>query len=361
MTPRELLTARRAGGRAAGRARARLAARQRTWSTCAGSPASPARTGWRSSAATCALFVTDFRYVEQAAGAGARHVRARARQGRPGRGRRRADDAGGSGSTTRTLTVRQLRAAQGARPRRASSWSPPAGSSRSCGASRTRPRSRRSGPPPRWPTRCSPRSPSAGWSAGRSTSVASTRRSGSAAAARRARRSRSIIAGGRARRAAARRAARRRRSSADTLVVVDMGCVLDGYCSDCTRTFATGDGLSDEMREVYDLVLRAQLASLDAVRAGASRQGGRLSRARPDRRGRARRPVRPRPRPRRRPGDPRGPAAVADAPETRRSTPGKSSRSSRACTCPAGSECASRTSSSSPTTGPRSSRASPRS
>ena len=57
---------------------------------------------------------------------------------------------------------------------------------------------------------------------------------------------------------------------ADTLVVVDMGCVLDGYCSDCTRTWATGEGLSDEMREVYDLVLRAQLASLDAVRAGTS-------------------------------------------------------------------------------------------
>jgi Xaa-Pro aminopeptidase len=56
---------------------------------------------------------------------------------------------------------------------------------------------------------------------------------------------------------------------ADTLVVVDMGCVLDGYSSDCTRTYATGEGLSDEMRSVYDLVLRAQLASLDAVRAGA--------------------------------------------------------------------------------------------
>src|SRR5215208_4608819 len=55
---------------------------------------------------------------------------------------------------------------------------------------------------------------------------------------------------------------------ADTLVVVDMGCVLDGYCSDCTRTYATGERLSQEMREVYDLVLRAQLAALDAVRAG---------------------------------------------------------------------------------------------
>jgi Xaa-Pro aminopeptidase len=54
----------------------------------------------------------------------------------------------------------------------------------------------------------------------------------------------------------------------NTLVVVDMGCVLDGYCSDCTRTFATGDNLSEEMRTVYDLVLRSQLASLDAVRPG---------------------------------------------------------------------------------------------
>jgi len=59
----------------------------------------------------------------------------------------------------------------------------------------------------------------------------------------------------------------------NTLVVVDMGCVLDGYSSDCTRTFATGDDLSDEMRSVYDLVLRAQLASLDAVRAGTSGKG----------------------------------------------------------------------------------------
>ena len=56
----------------------------------------------------------------------------------------------------------------------------------------------------------------------------------------------------------------------DTLVVVDMGCVLDGYCSDCTRTYATGENLTEEMREVYDLVLRAQLASLDAVRAGVT-------------------------------------------------------------------------------------------
>ncbi len=53
----------------------------------------------------------------------------------------------------------------------------------------------------------------------------------------------------------------------DTLVVVDWGAQLDGYASDCTRTFATGelDGLA---REVYDLVLDAQQRALAAVRPG---------------------------------------------------------------------------------------------
>ena len=55
---------------------------------------------------------------------------------------------------------------------------------------------------------------------------------------------------------------------AGTLVVIDMGCVIDGYCSDCTRTLATGP-LSDAAHEVYELVLRAQEESLAAARAGA--------------------------------------------------------------------------------------------
>lgn len=53
----------------------------------------------------------------------------------------------------------------------------------------------------------------------------------------------------------------------DTLVVVDWGAQLDGYASDCTRTFATGL-LEDGARGVYELVLRAQRAALDAVRPG---------------------------------------------------------------------------------------------
>ena len=52
------------------------------------------------------------------------------------------------------------------------------------------------------------------------------------------------------------------------LVVFDMGAKLDGYCSDGTRTFATGDP-GDGAREVYETVRRAQAAALDAVVAGA--------------------------------------------------------------------------------------------
>lgn len=51
------------------------------------------------------------------------------------------------------------------------------------------------------------------------------------------------------------------------LVVIDWGCQLDGYCSDCTRTYATGE-VDPRDREVYELVLAAQLAALDAVRPG---------------------------------------------------------------------------------------------
>jgi Xaa-Pro aminopeptidase len=51
------------------------------------------------------------------------------------------------------------------------------------------------------------------------------------------------------------------------LVVVDAGCVLDGYCSDCTRTFAVGE-ISDRQHELYALCLEAQRAGLAAVGPG---------------------------------------------------------------------------------------------
>jgi Xaa-Pro aminopeptidase len=52
------------------------------------------------------------------------------------------------------------------------------------------------------------------------------------------------------------------------LVVFDMGAKLDGYCSDGTRTYASGDP-GEQAREVYAVVLEAQLTSLAAVKAGA--------------------------------------------------------------------------------------------
>ncbi len=57
--------------------------------------------------------------------------------------------------------------------------------------------------------------------------------------------------------------------TAGQLVVLDWGALLDGYCSDCTRTVATGT-LEQEALDAYELVERAQLAGLEAVRAGAS-------------------------------------------------------------------------------------------
>jgi Xaa-Pro aminopeptidase len=56
----------------------------------------------------------------------------------------------------------------------------------------------------------------------------------------------------------------------DVLVTIDWGALLDGYCSDCTRTYATGEGISELAREVYGVVLRAQVESLVAVTSGLS-------------------------------------------------------------------------------------------
>ena len=51
------------------------------------------------------------------------------------------------------------------------------------------------------------------------------------------------------------------------LVLIDAGAKVDGYCSDCTRTFAVGE-VCDSLREIYELTHEAQQAGLDAVRAG---------------------------------------------------------------------------------------------
>lgn len=51
------------------------------------------------------------------------------------------------------------------------------------------------------------------------------------------------------------------------LIVLDFGCVVDGYASDMTRTVALGVPPDDAL-EAYDVVLRAQQAAIDAARAG---------------------------------------------------------------------------------------------
>ena len=56
-----------------------------------------------------------------------------------------------------------------------------------------------------------------------------------------------------------------------TLVVIDWGARLDGYCSDCTRTIATGP-LDGQAEEIYELVRRAQEEALAAVREGAEKR-----------------------------------------------------------------------------------------
>jgi Xaa-Pro aminopeptidase len=53
------------------------------------------------------------------------------------------------------------------------------------------------------------------------------------------------------------------------LVKVDFGCVVSGYHSDMTRTVAFGEP-SARLREVYEVVRRAQQAGVEAVRAGVA-------------------------------------------------------------------------------------------
>jgi Xaa-Pro aminopeptidase len=56
----------------------------------------------------------------------------------------------------------------------------------------------------------------------------------------------------------------------DALLTIDWGALHEGYCSDCTRTYATGERISARAREIYELVRSAQEQALAAVRAGPS-------------------------------------------------------------------------------------------
>jgi Xaa-Pro aminopeptidase len=60
-----------------------------------------------------------------------------------------------------------------------------------------------------------------------------------------------------------------RRICPGDLLLVDFGAIVDGYCSDITRTFVVGRA-SDEQREVYEVVRLANERAVHAVRPGMS-------------------------------------------------------------------------------------------
>jgi Xaa-Pro dipeptidase len=53
-----------------------------------------------------------------------------------------------------------------------------------------------------------------------------------------------------------------------SIIMIDDGCTVEGYDSDITRTFVLGKA-SDKMKQVFDIVHRAQSAALTAARPGA--------------------------------------------------------------------------------------------
>jgi Xaa-Pro aminopeptidase len=61
-----------------------------------------------------------------------------------------------------------------------------------------------------------------------------------------------------------------RRMEAGELLLIDAGCEYDYYASDVTRTFPVSGTFTSEQRAVYELVLAAELAAIQAVRPGAT-------------------------------------------------------------------------------------------
>ena len=211
----------------------------------------------------------------------------RARRGRGrglgGRSRSRTTGWAGSpsacaaGSVSRTTTCRSARWSGSRRNcPRGSSWSLPAAWSRSCAGSRTTRSWRRSPRPRSSPTR----SGAGRWSAaspgararGRPRRRSADPRAGAEPSFP------AIVAAG-PNGALPHAEPGEREIGRGELVVFDMGAKLDGYCSDGTRTFATGEP-GEEARAVYEVVLAAQAAALEAVRPGS---GARTSTASPAR------------------------------------------------------------------------------
>ncbi|MGI5854149.1 MAG: M24 family metallopeptidase [Bacillota bacterium] len=56
-------------------------------------------------------------------------------------------------------------------------------------------------------------------------------------------------------------------------VTIDCGAVYQGYCGDLTRTYVVGEA-NDEQRRIYDIVLKAQMAALNGLKAGITGRVG---------------------------------------------------------------------------------------
>ena len=60
-----------------------------------------------------------------------------------------------------------------------------------------------------------------------------------------------------------------RKIEENDIITIDMGCKVNGYCSDMTRTIFVGS-IPEEMKKVYDLVLKNQVQTIEQMKDGAS-------------------------------------------------------------------------------------------
>lgn len=60
-----------------------------------------------------------------------------------------------------------------------------------------------------------------------------------------------------------------RKIEKNDIITIDMGCKVNGYCSDMTRTIFVGT-IPEEMKKVYDLVLKNQVQTIEQMKDGAS-------------------------------------------------------------------------------------------
>ena len=60
-----------------------------------------------------------------------------------------------------------------------------------------------------------------------------------------------------------------RKFTEQDIITIDMGCKINGYCSDMTRTFFIGEP-TEKQRKVYNLVQKNHLQTIDAIKDGAN-------------------------------------------------------------------------------------------